>query len=81
MKRSEIMALIARVEADTAAKRDGFGVGELGKTSEADAAERALRQTQRDAAQQRARRSSCHYCGMPASTVDFFGAPVCEDCQ
>ena len=81
MKRSEILALIAKVEADAAAKRDGFGIGELGKVSEADAAEQALRQTQHDAAQERAARSRCHYCGMPATSTDFFGAPVCEDCE
>lgn len=23
----------------------------------------------------------CHYCGMPASSLDFFGAPVCDDCS
>ena len=23
----------------------------------------------------------CHYCGMPATDWDLFGAPVCKDCQ
>ena len=23
----------------------------------------------------------CHYCGMPASDLDFFGVPVCDDCS
>lgn len=24
---------------------------------------------------------SCHYCGGPAVTFDFFDAPICRDCQ
>lgn len=23
----------------------------------------------------------CHYCGMPATTFNFFDAPVCDDCN
>ena len=23
----------------------------------------------------------CHYCGCEATDFDFFGEPVCEDCQ
>lgn len=24
---------------------------------------------------------TCHYCGMPATDIDFFGAPVCDQCS
>ena len=29
----------------------------------------------------RTQRESCHYCGMPASDVGFFGEPVCRECR
>lgn len=25
--------------------------------------------------------TECHYCGGPAHALDFFGAPVCNDCR
>jgi hypothetical protein len=24
--------------------------------------------------------ADCHYCGMPATTRDYFGAPTCQEC-
>lgn len=27
------------------------------------------------------RDTRCHYCGLPANDTDFFGEPVCRDCQ
>ena len=81
MKRSEILALIAKAEGDAAAKRDGFGIGELGRVPETDTTDRTMRQAQLEAVQQRIRRNRCHYCGMLANSVNFFGAPVCEECQ
>lgn len=66
---------------DNTQKRDGFGIGEAGRVSEADATERAMLAEHRRQAQERARRADCHYCGMPATSVGFFDEPVCEDCS
>lgn len=26
-------------------------------------------------------RATCHYCGMPATGIGFFGEPVCDNCS
>lgn len=71
----------ARMVLTAVEKRDGFGIGELGRTPEMTVDEKAAEIAHHEANLKRARRSECHYCGMPATRVDFFGAPVCDECR
>ena len=47
----------------------GFGIGGLKRHSEP------------APAPQKMHSKTCHYCGMDATTTNFFGAPVCDDCN
>lgn len=58
------------ITSDIDQKRDGFGIGELGRvpSGETPTLRRSLKGL------------DCHYCGMPATGWGFFDEPVCEDC-
>ena len=67
-------------DSDISEKASGFGIGELGQTQECSPEERAERIAERERAEKRAEDACCHYCGLPATGIGFFGEPACEEC-